>query len=121
MKLKFNKRSARKVIARLKNKIRVRKKVNGTESRPRLCLYRSGKHIYAQVVNDDSGVTLAAASSLKQSTGSNCEMAKSVGVAVAKKALEKNIKDVVFDRSGYVYHGRVKSLAEGAREGGLNF
>lgn len=107
--------------------LRVRKKVYGTAERPRLNVYRSEKHIYAQLINDDLGVTLAAASSLdkelkgKLNCGSNKEAAKVVGELVAKRALEKGISKVVFDRGGYIYHGRVKELADAAREAGLDF
>lgn len=107
--------------------LRVRKKVYGTAERPRLNVYRSEKHIYAQLINDDLGVTLAAASSLdkelkgKLNCGSNKEAARVVGELVAKRALEKGISKVVFDRGGYIYHGRVKELAEAAREAGLDF
>ena len=121
MKLKYHKRSSNKVIARKKNKVRIRKKIAGTEERPRLCIYRSGRHMYAQIVNDQTGVTVAAASTLKSTKGSNIDAAKSIGAEVAKKAIEKNVKSVVFDRSGYVYHGRVKAVADGAREAGINF
>lgn len=122
MKLKMSKHTSERKQNRLTKKIRIRKTVNGTEERPRLCVFRSGKHMYAQVVNDVSGHTLAAASSTSIDTrNSGKDLAKEVGIAVAKTALAKNIKNVVFDRNGYLYHGRVKSLAEGAREGGLNF
>ena len=110
--------------ARLKRHARVRHKISGTAERPRLNVFRSAKHIYAQLIDDVAGVTLAAASSMDkgfEGFGGNKEAAKKVGAALAKKAAEKGITEVVFDRSGYVYHGRVKELAEGAREGGLNF
>lgn len=110
--------------ARLKRHARVRNKVNGTALRPRLSVFRSEKHIYAQVIDDVAGVTLVAASTLDkdyEGTTANKEAARAIGVAIAKRALEKGITDVVFDRSGYIYHGRIKELAEGAREGGLNF
>ena len=110
--------------ARIKRHYRVRNKINGTAECPRLCVFRSDKNIYAQIIDDNAGVTLAAASSLDkgfEGVGSNKEAAKKVGLAVAERAIAKGIKDVVFDRSGYIYHGRVKELAEGAREGGLNF
>lgn len=110
--------------ARLKRHARVRNKISGTAERPRLNVFRSTKHIYAQLIDDVAGVTLAAASSMDkgfEGFGGNKEAAKKVGAALAKKAAEKGITEVVFDRSGYVYHGRVKELAEGAREGGLNF
>lgn len=113
--------------ARLKRQARVRKKIRGTTECPRLSVYRSAKHIYAQLIDDVSGSTLASASTLSKevvegidNTG-NVAAAKSVGAAVAKKALEKNIKQVVFDRNGFLYHGRVKALAEAAREAGLAF
>ncbi|WP_413291585.1 50S ribosomal protein L18 [Bdellovibrio sp. HCB337] len=122
MKLKMSKHTSERKQNRLTKKIRIRKTVNGTEERPRLCVFRSGKHMYAQIVNDVNGHTLAAASSLSIDTkNSGKDLAKEVGMAVAKVAIAKNIKSVVFDRNGYLYHGRVKSLAEGAREGGLSF
>lgn len=96
--------------------------MHGTQERPRLCVYRSGKHIYAQVIDDMGGNTLVSVSSLSlglKQTGR--DLAKSVGEALAKKALEKKIKAVVFDRNGYLYHGRVQALADGARSGGLSF
>jgi len=107
--------------------LRVRKKVYGTAERPRLNVYRSEKHMYAQIINDDLGVTLVAASTLdkelkdKISAGSNKEAAREVGKLIAKRALEKGISQVVFDRGGYIYHGRIQELAEGAREAGLDF
>lgn len=110
--------------ARLKRHVRVRAKISGTPECPRLDVFRSSRHIYAQIIDDQNGVTLAAASTLDkgfEGIGSNKEAAKRVGLAIAKAATDKGIKDVVFDRGGYIYHGRVKELAEGAREGGLNF
>lgn len=110
--------------ARLKRHVRVRAKVSGTPGCPRLDVFRSAKHIYAQIIDDENGVTLAAASSLDkgfEGSGGNKEGAKKVGQALAKKAADKGITEVVFDRGGYIYHGRVKELAEGAREGGLKF
>ena len=110
--------------ARLKRHRRVRAKISGTPERPRLNLFRSAKHIYAQLIDDVNGVTLASASTMEkgfEGNGGNKEAAHKVGEAVAKKAMEKGITKVVFDRSGYIYHGRVKELAEGAREGGLKF
>lgn len=104
---------------------RVRKKIEGTSAKPRLNVYRSGKHIYAQIIDDTTKATLASASTLDKSleltSTSNKEAAKKVGESIAKKALEKNVENVVFDRSGYIYHGRIKELAEGAREAGLKF
>ena len=110
--------------ARAKRQIRVRAKISGTASCPRLNVFRSSKHIYAQIIDDVAGVTLAAASSLDkdfEGNGGNKEGAFNVGELIAKKALEKGIKDVVFDRAGFLYHGRVAELAAGARNGGLNF
>lgn len=110
--------------ARVKRHLRVRKKVSGTTERPRLAVYRSEKNIYAQIIDDINGTTLVSASSLEKEfngAGSNKEAAKVVGEMVAKRAIEKGIKEVVFDRGGYVYHGRIQNLAEGAREAGLQF
>jgi len=107
--------------------LRVRKKVKGTPERPRLCVYRSLKHIYAQIIDDTRGHTLVAASTLDPALRSqlprtgNKEAARAVGRLLAQRALEKGITQVVFDRGGYLYHGRVQALAEGAREGGLKF
>ena len=103
---------------------RVRGKVNGTAQCPRLNVFRSAKHIYAQLIDDAAGVTLCSASTLEKGfdgNGGNVEAAKKIGSTLAERAKDKGITDVVFDRSGYVYHGRVAALAEGAREGGLNF
>ena len=114
-----------KHITRKARHARVRSKVHGTAECPRMAVYRSGKHIYAQFINDDSGVTLAAASSLVKSLrsvkGTFTERARQVGELAAERATEKGITDVVFDRGGFKYHGRVAALAEGAREKGLNF
>lgn len=110
---------------RQKRHLRLRNKLSGTSSRPRLSVYRSSKHIYAQLIDDVKMVTLASASTLDKELNlestSNKEAAKKVGQLIGKRANEKGIKDVVFDRGGYIYHGRVKELAEGAREAGLNF
>ena len=108
--------------ARLRRHRRVRGKISGTAERPRLDVFRSAKHIYAQVIDDVAGVTLCSASSLEKgfgANGGNVEGAKKVGEAIAKKCLDKGINEVVYDRGGFVYHGRVKALAEGAREAGL--
>ncbi len=116
-----------RLVSRKKRHRRVRVKISGTTVRPRLNVFRSSKHIYAQVIDDQSGRTLAAASSLEPqlrselTSGGNREAARKVGVLLGKKAIDQGIKDVVFDRGGYLYHGRVKELAEGAREAGLNF
>ena len=111
-------------VARLRRHKRVRKQISGTADRPRLCVFRSLKNIYAQIIDDDKGVTLVSASSLDKSiegNGGNKEAARAVGKLVAEKAVAAGIKSVVFDRGGYIYHGRVLELAEGAREGGLEF
>ena len=103
---------------------RVRTKVSGTAERPRLCIYRSNTNIYAQIIDDVQGMTLASASTLDKAVKTkhaNIEAAKEVGALIAKRATEKNITEVVFDRGGYIYHGVVKELAEAARENGLKF
>lgn len=113
-----------KKAARVRRHQRVRKNISGTAERPRLNVFRSANHIYAQIIDDVKGVTLVAASSMDkdfEGYGGNIDGAKAVGVKVAEKALSAGIKTVVFDRGGYVYHGRVAALAEGAREGGLEF
>ena len=110
--------------ARLHRHVRVRGKISGTAARPRLNVFRSNKGIYAQLIDDVKGETLAAASSAEKDfgeNGGNKEGARKVGQLIAQRAKDKNITDVVFDRGGYVYHGRVAELAEGAREGGLKF
>lgn len=113
--------------ARMKRQVRVRRKVRGTVERPRLCIFRSAKHIYAQIIEDVTGKTLVSASTVSPGVADevkytgNVEAAKTVGRAIAQKALEMDIKSVVFDRNGFLYHGRVKSLAEAAREAGLSF
>ena len=120
-------KKADKNAKRLQRHKRVRRKVFGTPQRPRLCVFRSSNNIYAQIIDDTNRVTLVAASSLDEAvkgavnhTG-NKEAAKMVGEMVAKKAVEKGITEVVFDRGGYIYHGRIKELAEGAREAGIKF
>jgi large subunit ribosomal protein L18 len=100
---------------------RIRAKLSGTEQRPRLNVYRSLNNIYAQVIDDQTGTTLVSASTIKLKTGGNIAAAKEIGKEVAEKAVEKGIKKVVFDRGGYLYHGRVKALADAAREAGLEF
>ncbi|MBZ4658675.1 MAG: ribosomal protein [Desulfacinum sp.] len=117
-----------RVVARLKRKKRIRGRIEGTPDRPRLTVYRSAKHIYAQVIDDTAGVTLAAASTLSpefknldEELKGKIGAAEKVGQLVAKKALEKGIKRVVFDRNGFIYHGRVRALADGARAAGLEF
>lgn len=114
-------------IRRQKTKARIRGRVDGTPERPRLTIFKSLKRIYVQAIDDTKGVTLASASSLekdlraKLSNGANIDAAKAVGAAVAARLIEKGIKAVVFDRNGYLYHGRVKALADSAREAGLQF
>lgn len=117
-------KKSRQVVRRAVH-TRIRKKVNGTSERPRLAIFRSLNHIYAQVIDDQKGVTLCSASSVEKSagvgTGGNIDAAKTIGKLIAERAKEKGINSVVFDRGGYIYHGRVKSLAEAAREAGLQF
>ena len=111
-------------LERTRRHARVRTKVSGTAERPRLCVFRSNSHLYAQIIDDVAGITLVAASTLDKEVKtkkSNKEAAAEVGALIAKKAAAKNIKTVVFDRGGYIYHGVVKALAEAAREGGLEF
>ena len=111
--------------ARLKRKRRIRKKIAGTEKRPRLCVFRSAKHIYAQIVDDAHGKTITAASSMEKTVRDNPESknkvttAGMVGKIIGQRALEKGVSNVVFDRNGFLYHGRVKAVSEGAREAGL--
>ena len=110
-----------KAERRVKIKYRVRNKISGTAERPRLSVFRSNKQIYVQIINDDEGRTLVAASSLGMEAMPKKEQAAKVGELVAKKAIEAGIEQVVFDRNGYLYHGRVKELADAARKGGLKF
>ena len=121
------KRISKRVFGRIRRKRRIRLKIKGTPEQPRLSVFRSARHIYAQIVDDVSRVTLVSASSLdkelagKIKTGGNKDGSKHVGALLAKKAKDAGIKKVVFDRGGYLYHGRVQALAEAAREGGLEF
>jgi large subunit ribosomal protein L18 len=114
-------------IARTRRKQRVRKKVVGTDGRPRICVFKSNKHIYAQIISDERRMTLASVSTLTKDlvtavqNRKGVQAAKQVGLALAKICKEKNIKQVVFDRNGFLFHGRVKAIADGAREGGLEF
>jgi len=109
-------------VRRFKKKKRIAKKVRGTAQKPRLCVFRSNRHIYAQIIDDETGKTIASASSLQLGLdGKGAEVASKVGEALAKKAIEDSVREVVFDRSGYRYHGRVKALAESARSAGLKF
>ncbi|MDR0185923.1 50S ribosomal protein L18 [Prevotella brunnea] len=113
--------TTKKEQRRLKIKFRIRKNVEGTAERPRLCVFRSNKQIYAQVINDLTGTTLASASSVGLEKMAKIEQAKKVGALVANKATAAGVEKVVFDRNGYLYHGRVQALADAAREGGLKF
>ena len=113
--------TTKKVERRIKIKYRVRKNVNGTSERPRLSVFRSNKQIYVQVINHVTGQTLASASSFGLEAMPKIEQAQKVGALIAEKAKAAGITSVVFDRNGYLYHGRVKALADAAREGGLNF
>ncbi|MGF0098674.1 50S ribosomal protein L18 [Prevotella sp. SGI.027] len=113
--------TTKKENRRMKIKFRIRKNVNGTAERPRLSVFRSNKQIYAQVINDITGTTLASASSLGLDKVPKDEQAQKVGELIAQKAQAAGIEAVVFDRNGYLYHGRVKELADAARKGGLNF
>jgi len=125
VKITLKKRTSNRVKIKLKRKARIRKKLSGTSERPRLTIFRSGKHTYAQLIDDVTHNTLASASTVEKSFSgkgkSNKEAATIIGKLIAERAKEKNIKDVVFDRSGYLYHGRVSSVASSAREAGLNF
>lgn len=125
MNLRTAKRNNRKDYRRLRIKLRIRKIVNGTPDRPRLSVFRSNKQIYCQLINDLAGQTVVAASSSEKGIldkkGTKTEKAKMVGQLIAERAKEHGIESVVFDRGGYLYHGRVKALAEAAREGGLKF
>jgi large subunit ribosomal protein L18 len=113
--------------ARLKRKKRIRKKVFGSQEQPRLCVFRSTRHIYAQIIDDSAGHTLATASSMEKDSkqhlekGNKIAIAKHIGKTVAKRSMEKGVKKVVFDRNGFLYHGRVKAVSDGAREAGLKF
>ena len=118
---------AMRIVGRDRRKLRIRRKLSGTAGKPRLTVFRSSRHIYAQVIDDASGRTLAHASTLSKDLkgsldeGNKTEAAKKVGALVAKICLSKNIKRVVFDRNGYLYHGRISALADAARQGGLKF
>ena len=116
-----------KLKARLKRKKRIRKTIFGNQDRPRMSIFRSSKHIYAQIVDDTQGKTLVSASTLdiefkdQKAEGKKVELAKAIGTLIGKRALDKGITKVVLDRNGFLYHGRIKSLSDGAREAGLNF
>lgn len=125
MATKIRRKTSEKQKVRFKHKKRIRARLEGTTERPRLAVFRSNKHIYAQLIDDLKGHTLATASTLEEDfdakVGNTIEGAKRIGSLLAKRALAKNFKDVVFDRGGYIYHGRVRALADAAREGGLKF
>lgn len=123
MRIRTTKHTASKAVSREKKKLRIRKKVTGSTERPRLCIFRSARHVYAQVIDDVTGATLVAASTLDTDgvKGANKDACMAIGKEIAKRAIGKNIKVVVFDRNGYLYHGRVKALADAARAGGLEF
>lgn len=122
IRIRIKKNSPLKLRKRLRNKARLRKKLFGTEERPRLVIFRSQKHIYAQLIDDTSGKVLASANTLKlDGNNGNCKGAQQTGQKLAETALNRKIKKVVFDRNGFIYHGRVKALAESARNGGLVF
>ncbi len=125
MATKIRNRTSEKQQIRFKRKLRIRSRVEGTPERPRFSVFRSNQNIYAQLIDDIKGTTLVAASTseeeLNDKYGANIEGAKAIGALVAKRALAKNINQVVFDRSGYLYHGRIKALADSAREAGLKF
>jgi large subunit ribosomal protein L18 len=118
--------SSQRLVSRLKRKKRIRKNIFGNQDRPRLSVFRSARHIYAQVIDDTKGITLAAASTLDKeyeapAEGKKQDAAKAVGNLIGKRALDKGVKKVVLDRNGFLYHGRIKALSDGAREAGLEF
>lgn len=123
MRVTIKKSASRKEVSRTKKKLRIRHKVTGSTAKPRLSVFRSSRHMYAQIIDDTKGVTLVAASTLDVDglKGSNKSTAAAIGKEIAKRALAKKIEEVVFDRNGYLFHGRIKSLADGAREAGLKF
>lgn len=122
MRLKIRKKSSPRLNARLTKKVRIRKKLLGTAERPRLCVFRSAKHIYGQVIDDNAGKCLLSVSSTSLETDkSGVELSKLVGLELAKKAKAQGISNVVFDRNGFIYHGRIKSFADAVRENGLSF
>lgn len=123
MAIKFRKKTDTKRVSRFKNKMRIRKTIEGTTERPRLTVFKSSSHIYAQLIDDSAGRTLLTCSTKEKSLAgrANRKGAEAVGGSLAKRALEKNIENVVFDRNGYQYHGKIKNLADAAREAGLKF
>jgi large subunit ribosomal protein L18 len=114
-------KTSKKVLSRVKRKNRIRARITGTAERPRLSVYKSLNNNYAQLIDDLKGITLVSINDLKIKKGNKLERAKAIGLEIAKKAQEKKIGSCIFDRNGYKYHGRVKAIAEGAREGGLKF
>ena len=123
MRVTIKKSASIKEVSRTKKKLRIRRKITGSTEKPRLSIFRSARHMYAQIIDDSKGVTLVSASTLDVDglKGSNKNTAAAIGKEIAKRALAKKIENVVFDRNGYLYHGRIKSLADGAREAGLKF
>ena len=121
IRIKVKKSQPLRMKKRLKNKARLRKKISGTPERPRLSVFRSHQHIYAQIIDDMKGETLGIRSTLKLKKSQSCEAARKVGKQIASLALKKKINKVVFDRGGFIYHGRIKALAEEARANGLKF
>lgn len=123
MAVKYSNRTDARRVSRFKKKMRVRKKINGTPERPRLSVFKSVSHVYAQLIDDTVGKTIIACSSLEEkvASGKNKEAAKKVGAELAKRALAKNISNAVFDRNGFRYHGKIKELADAARDAGLKF
>ena len=120
MRATIKKKWSTRTKLRMKKRLKIRKKVNGNDVRPRLCVFKSSKNMYAQLIDDSNGNTLVSASTLQDKiSGKGKEAAAQVGKLIAERAKEKNITKAVFDRSGYIYHGRIKSLADGAREAGL--
>lgn len=123
MATKIRRKTSEKQVVRAKHRKRIRSRIEGSVEVPRLCVYRSNRNIFAQLIDDTKGVTLVSASTLEEEVkgGATIDGAKAVGSLVAKRALAKNLDRVVFDRSGYIYHGRIKALADAARESGLKF
>lgn len=124
MRLQYSRKADFKTKSRFKKRVRIRKKIFGTDERPRLSVFRSARHIYAQIIDDVLGKTIVESSTVSGDVGKSkgsVDAAKKIGADLAKKAKEKNITAVVFDRGGYLYHGRIKALADAAREGGLQF
>ena len=123
MRLTIKKSASIKEVSRTKKKLRIRRKITGSTEKPRLSIFRSARHMYAQIIDDSKGVTLVSASTLDVDgqKGSNKSTASAIGKEIAKRALAKKIEAVVFDRNGYLFHGRIKALADGAREAGLKF